>query len=40
MDSGYVEPDDPFEPEYQVETEEPSSAEVSRLLYSFNMRLR
>ena len=28
MDSGYVETDDPFEPEYQVETEEPTAAEV------------
>lgn len=32
MDSGYVEANDPFEPEYQVETEEPSAAEVSSLL--------
>jgi len=33
MDSGYVEANDPFEPEYQVETEEPSAVEVSSLLY-------
>ncbi|KAI5358003.1 Putative alpha-acetyltransferase 35, NatC auxiliary subunit [Septoria linicola] len=28
MDSGYVEPDDSFEPEYQVDVEEPSPAET------------
>lgn len=39
MDSGYVEPDDPFEPEYQAGIEEPSAAEVRCAMLTCNERL-